>query len=60
MVDTRIRLWHVGTYRYGWEDAGSSKERYADYTFHLPTTAGNANTSVAHQADETRKEQSSE
>ena len=35
MADTRIRLWHVGTYRYGWEDAGSSKERYANYVFHL-------------------------
>jgi len=36
VADTRIRLWHVGTYRYGWEDAGSTKERFADYTFHLP------------------------
>jgi predicted O-methyltransferase YrrM len=39
MADTRIRLWHVGTYRYGWEDAGSSKDRYGDYTFHLPGAA---------------------
>ena len=37
MADTRIRLWHVGSYRYSWEDAGSTKERFADYTFHLPT-----------------------
>src|SRR5262249_9290844 len=22
MADTTIRLWHIGTYRYGWEDAG--------------------------------------
>lgn len=36
IADTSIRLWHVGNYRYGWEDAGSTKERYADYTFHLP------------------------
>ena len=36
MADTRIRLWHVGTYRYGWEDAGSSKERYADYVSTCP------------------------
>ena len=35
-ADTRVRLWHVGSYRYGWEDAGSAKDRYADYTFHLP------------------------
>ena len=20
--DTSVRLWHIGTYRYGWEDAG--------------------------------------
>lgn len=35
MADTSIRLWHVGSYRFGWEDAGADKERYADYTFHL-------------------------
>ena len=39
MADTRIRLWHVGSYRYGWEDAGSDKERYADYSFSLPVAA---------------------
>lgn len=39
MADTSIRLWHVGSYRYGWEDAGSPKERFADYTFHLPGSA---------------------
>ena len=35
MADTKIRLWHVGSYRYGWEDAGSSKERFAEYSFHI-------------------------
>lgn len=35
MADTRVRLWHVGNYRFGWEDAGSDKERFGDYTFHL-------------------------
>lgn len=41
VADTSIRLWHVGTYRYGWEDAGSTKERFGDYTFHVPGgTAG--------------------
>jgi hypothetical protein len=39
MADTRIRLWHVGTYRYGWEDAGSTKERFANYLFHIPGSA---------------------
>jgi hypothetical protein len=33
MADTTIRLWHVGSYRYGWEDAGSTPERYSDYEF---------------------------
>jgi hypothetical protein len=36
MADTSIRLWHVGPYRYGWEDAGSTFSRYADYSFRLP------------------------
>ena len=35
LADTRIGLWHVGTYRYGWEDAGSSTQRYGNYIFHL-------------------------
>lgn len=35
LADTRIRLWHVGAYRYGWEDAGRDVERFDDYTFHL-------------------------
>jgi len=39
MADTTIRLWHVGSYRYGWEDAGSTKERFGDYLFHLPDAA---------------------
>jgi predicted O-methyltransferase YrrM len=33
-ADTSIRLWHVGSYRYGWEDAGRDVPRFADYTFH--------------------------
>jgi hypothetical protein len=35
MADTSLRLWHVGSYRYGWEDAGSDKPRYGTYTFHM-------------------------
>ncbi len=35
MADTTIRLWHVGNYRYGWEDAGRDVERFRDYTFHI-------------------------
>jgi hypothetical protein len=35
LADTSIRLWHVGGYAYGWEDAGSDKSRFPAYTFHL-------------------------
>ena len=34
MVDTSIRLWHMGSYQFSWEDAGSDKQRFATYTFH--------------------------
>ncbi|MFO0802841.1 MAG: class I SAM-dependent methyltransferase [Gemmataceae bacterium] len=33
-ADTRIRLWHVGSHRYGWEDAASHRERFDDFTYH--------------------------
>ena len=35
LADTTIRLWHVGEYRYGWEDAGIDRERYAGFDFRL-------------------------
>jgi hypothetical protein len=35
LADTSIRLWHVGSYRYGWEDAGRDVERFGDYSFHI-------------------------
>ena len=35
MADMTIQLWHVGSYRLSWEDAGNDKERYAHYTFHI-------------------------
>jgi hypothetical protein len=35
MADTTIRLWHVGSYRYGWEDAGRDVERFNDYSFEV-------------------------
>ena len=35
MADTRIRLWHVGSYSFSWEDAGSDKERFATYAFKI-------------------------
>jgi hypothetical protein len=33
MVDTRVRLYHVGTYAYGWEDAGSTITRHESYRY---------------------------
>jgi predicted O-methyltransferase YrrM len=39
MADTSIRLWRIGSYAFSWEDAGSDKERYDDYIFHLPAQA---------------------
>jgi len=38
-ADTTIRLWHIGTYRYGWEDAGKERERFGDFTLHLGPSA---------------------
>ena len=34
-VDTRIRLFHVGAYEYGWEDAGREVERFSSYVYRL-------------------------
>jgi predicted O-methyltransferase YrrM len=39
-ADTSLRLWHVGSYRYGWEDAGGSRDRFTDYTFRLSGLPG--------------------
>ena len=37
-ADTTIRLWHIGNYRFGWEDAGRDPPRFADYTYHFDDT----------------------
>ena len=34
-ADTSIRLWHVGSYTYGWEDSGLERERTGSFTLHL-------------------------
>lgn len=34
-ADTSIRLWHIGTYRYGWEDAGLDRPRFASFTLNF-------------------------
>ena len=34
-ADTTVRLWHVGDYPYGWEDAGRDVPRHGDFRFHI-------------------------
>ena len=33
LADASIRLWHHGTYPYGWEDAGEDRPRHSSYRF---------------------------
>jgi hypothetical protein len=35
MADTSIRLWHIGSYAYGWEDAGEERIRHDSFLFLL-------------------------
>ena len=35
MADTTLRLKHIGSYAYGWEDAGSERPRHESYTFRI-------------------------
>lgn len=35
MADTTVRLFHIGTYAFGWEDAGSARLRYGSFEFRL-------------------------
>lgn len=35
MADTSIRLWHVGMYEYGWEDAGLERDRFGTFHYHF-------------------------
>jgi hypothetical protein len=36
MADTTIRLLHVGTYAYGWEDAGGGRpQRQGTYRYQI-------------------------
>ena len=35
-ADTRVRLWHMGHYPYGWEDAGREPQRFGRYRYTLP------------------------
>ena len=35
MADTTIRLWHVGSCRYGWEDGGTDRPRVGSFNLDL-------------------------
>jgi hypothetical protein len=35
LADTSLRLWHWGRYSFGWEDAGSTVQRYRTYSYTL-------------------------
>jgi hypothetical protein len=36
VADTTVRLWHVGPYRYGWEDAAGPRDRHPDFVLPPP------------------------
>lgn len=40
MADTSIRLWHLGLYHYGYEDAGQEVERLATYRHQFADSEG--------------------
>ncbi len=35
MADTKIRLFHLGTHGFSWEEAGKDLDRYASYTYRI-------------------------
>ncbi|PHS05220.1 MAG: hypothetical protein COA78_15515 [Blastopirellula sp.] len=35
MADTTIRLWHIGNYAFGWEDAGREPERFGSFNLNF-------------------------
>ena len=39
-ADTTIRLWHVGSCRYGWEDAGTDRRRFETFTLNFDDGQG--------------------
>ncbi len=34
-ADTSIRLWHIGNYKFGWEDAGMERTRFGSFTINF-------------------------
>lgn len=48
-ADSSIRLWHIGSYRYGWEDAGLERQRFDSFTLNFRGPPGES------QASETER-----
>lgn len=44
LADTSIRLWHIGTCRYGWEDAGTERSRFDTFTIHFGSQTSHGST----------------
>lgn len=43
IADTAIRLWHIGSYRYGWEDAARQPVRHESFVYTVsPVSQGRA------------------
>jgi len=42
MADTTLRLFHIGSYSFGWEDAGRKVQRFSTFLFHLTERAPKA------------------
>jgi hypothetical protein len=40
IADTTIRLWHIGSYPYGWEDSGTDRPRTGSFTLHVGKPLG--------------------
>lgn len=40
VADTTIRLWHIGSFAFGWEDAGMERQRNATFTLNFPDQGG--------------------
>lgn len=47
-ADTSIRLWHIGYYRYGWEDAGLDRQRFGTFTLNFGEWPGTSHETVTH------------
>ncbi len=55
MADTTIRLWHLGTHAYGWEDAGMDRERFESFVLNFgpkPEANGDGGSPHAQPADD--------